>query len=438
MTDLVNQTQSDMLPANASSPTAHNIVVVARRLLMEHGFDALSFDSVSRKLGVDKGTIRYHFGNKSGLVTAVGDSLIHDSFAALLGKTATHSRGGIRVDLDIMRDLLAINDARGGWLDFLPYALRDPELMAEKARMYLQVNSLFLEWTGLRSSSPSISPALMMGIGGAITALLDGLAIQVGLGVISIDDAANAAKVVIDSTIDRLQDTADTEAQGRRDGGVTVPVGQSTPFAPPNQARSADPQSEAPGAKSNTADAIVAVARTLLMERGLRALSFEKVARAAGLHRDTVRYHFGNKIGLLTAVCESLVHDSVAPILSETHEPLEGRSHTTISAMTRRLLLANDARGGWLDVLPYALRDSALMKIHSELYLESYSLLLAWFGLEPAPPGLSQTVLLRFGAAACALMDGLAIQVGLGTISLDHAAQAAELILDSAEEFIRS
>ena len=60
--------------------------------------------------------------------------------------------------------------------------------------------------------------------------------------------------------------------------------------------------------------------------------------------------------------------------------------------------------------------------------------MLEWFDLESSPPGLSQSLLTRFAAAAVAVTDGLAIQIGLETISLDEAALAIELVLDSTIE----
>ena len=53
----------------------------------------------------------------------------------------------------------------------------------------------------------------------------------------------------------------------------------------------------------------MAAARTVLTRGGPQALTVQAVAEEAGTYPDAVRYHFGGKAGLVSAVVESLAND---------------------------------------------------------------------------------------------------------------------------------
>ena len=182
---------------------------------------------------------------------------------------------------------------------------------------------------------------------------------------------------------------------------------------------------------SSTHQLILSTARRLLIEHGYGALTFDTVAPELGCDKATIAYHFRNKMGLVTAVQDALANDLMASIVREVREAESAEEHVDTSSVAKALLIAGDARVGWLDVMPYAIRDPELRKIHTELYEATYRLMLEWFDLESFSPPLPQPVLKRFAAAAVAVTDGLAIQVGLQSIDLDEAALAMELVLDS-------
>jgi AcrR family transcriptional regulator len=60
--------------------------------------------------------------------------------------------------------------------------------------------------------------------------------------------------------------------------------------------------------KAETRAAIVAAAIELFVERGVVATMVEEVARAAGVSKATLFFHFGSRTGLLTAVGEELFY----------------------------------------------------------------------------------------------------------------------------------
>ncbi len=413
-------------PDADTSSTVDLILATARRLLIEHGYRALTFDSVAQELGCDKGTIAYHFGNKMGLVTAVQDSLVHDILASIMqdvretaGKTDTST---------VAKAILVATDARGGWLDVMPYAIRNPELRKIHADLYLDLYQQVLEWFDLASATPGLSKSLLTRFAAAAVAVTDGLAIQIGLGTIDLDEAALAVELVLDGTRSLLADSDEAVERRLREGRRAWHQNRPSEAADAGHPDAHDGATSSSVEKaSSTAAMVLTTAKTLLFESGYDALSFETVAKRAGVHRDTIRYHFRNKMGLVTAVQDSLVHDILASIMQDVRETA-GKTDT--STVAKAILVATDARGGWLDVMPYAIRNPELRKIHADLYLDLYQQVLEWFDLASATPGLSKSLLTRFAAAAVAVTDGLAIQIGLGTIDLDEAALAVELVLD--------
>lgn len=60
---------------NDLSPTALHIVNVARQLLIERGFDALTIENVALEANVAPATVRRLFASKAGLLHAVWDRL---------------------------------------------------------------------------------------------------------------------------------------------------------------------------------------------------------------------------------------------------------------------------------------------------------------------------------------------------------------------------
>ena len=69
----------------------------AQRLLAGGGFEALRLSAIAREAGESKASIGYHFGNKAGLVTALVDSLMHDSNRSLIEETLSVPAGEARV-----------------------------------------------------------------------------------------------------------------------------------------------------------------------------------------------------------------------------------------------------------------------------------------------------------------------------------------------------
>ena len=52
-------------------PRAQNLLLAAQRLLVEQGYEGLSWARVAREAGEQKSTIAYYFGYKATLVSAL-------------------------------------------------------------------------------------------------------------------------------------------------------------------------------------------------------------------------------------------------------------------------------------------------------------------------------------------------------------------------------
>ena len=125
-------------PMEALPPTAQRILAAAQRLLAAGGFEALKLSAIAREAGESKASIGYHFGNKAGLVTALVDSLAHDSNRGLIEETAAAPAGEARVRALIDGETRIAADAESfqSFFEILPHALRDPDLRERVAALY--------------------------------------------------------------------------------------------------------------------------------------------------------------------------------------------------------------------------------------------------------------------------------------------------------------
>jgi AcrR family transcriptional regulator len=167
-------------PMEALPPTAQRILAAAQRLLAEGGFEALKLSAIAAEAGESKASIGYHFGNKSGLVTALVDSLMHDSNRSLIEETAAAPAGEARVRALIDGETRIAADAESfqSFFDVLPHALRDPDIRGRVAALYDGYRETVLRCLDAAGpdAPPEMRPFAMLMI-----AIVDGLAIQHGL-----------------------------------------------------------------------------------------------------------------------------------------------------------------------------------------------------------------------------------------------------------------
>ena len=134
-------------PAAELSPTARRILAAARRVLARAGYTGLSLEAIAAEAGENKASIRYHFGNKAGLITALVDSVVHDENLKLLKDLS--KAGDDRVDILMkMHRRTTLNTAQYRlFYDLFPNVVRDAALwprMAELFRWYRELDAVAL------------------------------------------------------------------------------------------------------------------------------------------------------------------------------------------------------------------------------------------------------------------------------------------------------
>ncbi len=150
MTDTI-RTRGDELvtqdPSKELSPTARRILAGARRVLARDGFSGLSLEAIAAEAGENKASIRYHFGNKAGLITALTDLVVHDENVQLLKDV---SRGGddpVAVTMQMHRRTTMNTAGYRLFFDLFPNVIREARLwprMAELFRWYRELDALAL------------------------------------------------------------------------------------------------------------------------------------------------------------------------------------------------------------------------------------------------------------------------------------------------------
>ena len=197
-------------PLSALPETAQKLLLAAKAIIADDGFDALTLNAVSRASGENKAMISYYFGNKAGLVAAVLDSVIHDEYIASQDRMKdVRQQDRCRKLIDEMRRMDSASEEFRVFFELLPHVLRDETLRRRIALLYQWYWSLKLEWLGLPGGASALEDPDLLGLTQLLSAVIDGLAVQ-----LAIDpklDLANPYRVfqeMIATTIARLPDAA--------------------------------------------------------------------------------------------------------------------------------------------------------------------------------------------------------------------------------------
>ena len=117
-------------PTPDLSPTAVRILEAAKRVLYRDGFRALTFETIAREAGENPALIRYHFGSKAGLLTALVDSVLYQEAVELIEKLTAVPAGEERRHtlLSIHEAMSQDRDSYQMFYEIIPHVLRDEEL----------------------------------------------------------------------------------------------------------------------------------------------------------------------------------------------------------------------------------------------------------------------------------------------------------------------
>jgi AcrR family transcriptional regulator len=172
-----------------------------------------------------------------------------------------------------------------------------------------------------------------------------------------------------------------------------------------------------------------------ILERdGFAALTYEAIGAESGQYKDSIRYYFGGKAGLIQVLFDAAIHDTSLRVFAKgrQHPPGVGRVHATI--MASRVLPEAPGNLVLWELLPPVLRDSSTRERVAQLYELYRSHYFAVFGVEG---DLGRQALVRlYATLLIAALDGLAIQAALDpdSVDLDELfALWADIITESAD-----
>jgi AcrR family transcriptional regulator len=172
-----------------------------------------------------------------------------------------------------------------------------------------------------------------------------------------------------------------------------------------------------------TARRILEAARRILERDGYAGLTYEAIAAESGEYKDSVRYHFGGKAGLVAAVVDSSVHDASLAIFAQARELGDARERVAaVVGASRELPGADDAWLMW-ELLPHVTRRQDLRARVADLYEWYREHYLELFSADPGDARTAGAIpvdLARdFASILLAVLDGLAMQKALDPDRVD-------------------
>jgi AcrR family transcriptional regulator len=163
------------------SPTALHIVHVARAMLLEKGYDAVTIEAVALEANVDPSTVRRQFASKAGLVHAVFDLMQAEPWEALVARVKDLPAPDERLHAYIsgLGALIEGGQSAVGISEVLARGLRDPVLRAKIAVDYDIARDGTLELAELGAVDDDERTRRLQALAGLIVAVIDGLSLQV-------------------------------------------------------------------------------------------------------------------------------------------------------------------------------------------------------------------------------------------------------------------
>jgi AcrR family transcriptional regulator len=166
-------------PLSSLPETARNLLIAAKEIVAEEGFEALTLKTVSERAGENKAMVSYYFDNKAGLVTAVLDSVIHDEYLDSLDRMKDVAPGErITRLIEEMRRMAASVEDFEVFYELLPHVLRDEVLRRRLAMLFRWYWKMKLDWLGVPDGAAALADPDLLGLAQLLSAVIDGLAIQ--------------------------------------------------------------------------------------------------------------------------------------------------------------------------------------------------------------------------------------------------------------------
>jgi len=165
-------------PTPDLSPTAARLLAAAKRVLFRDGFKALTFETIAREAGENPALIRYHFGSKAGLLTALVDAVMYQESVELIEQLTSVPAGDERRAqlLWLHQRLPEDRDAYRMFFELIPHILRDEELqphLRDLFEWYRRLDAWALKEAGDTEPAAQIAPMALLTV-----AIVDGVALQ--------------------------------------------------------------------------------------------------------------------------------------------------------------------------------------------------------------------------------------------------------------------
>lgn len=169
-------------PLSSLPETGRKLLIAAKEIVAEEGFEALTLNALSERAGENKAMVSYYFGNKAGLVAAVLDSVIHDEYLDSRDRMKDVAPGerSERLVAEMRRMAAAVADFRV-FFELLPHVLRDQMLRRRIAVLYQWYWSVKLQWLGVEDAPGALADPDLLGLAQVLSAVIDGLAIQAAI-----------------------------------------------------------------------------------------------------------------------------------------------------------------------------------------------------------------------------------------------------------------
>ena len=169
-------------PLSSLPETARNLLIAAKDIVADEGFEALTLKTVSERAGENKAMVSYYFDNKAGLVAAVLDSVIHDEYLSSLDRMKDVAPGErIPRLVEEMRRMAESAEDFTVFYELLPHVLRDDVLRRRLAMLFRWYWKMKLDWLGVDDGPAALADPDLLGIAQLLSAVIDGLAIQVAV-----------------------------------------------------------------------------------------------------------------------------------------------------------------------------------------------------------------------------------------------------------------
>lgn len=168
-----------------------------------------------------------------------------------------------------------------------------------------------------------------------------------------------------------------------------------------------------PGAEIDlppTAQRLLDAAHRLLARSGYNSLSVEAIGQEAGENKALIRYYFGSKNGLLVALTDSLISDTLRRARRRLAGLSDTRDRVSVVTDAARTIVEDDAAYRLLfDLLPRLLENPRMTAQLAGLYrgYREANARALWGDHPGEPPPLVR----ELAAMTVALSDGLAVQV---------------------------